>query len=186
MVYIVYCRQVFLENREGQRGSTIPVFTLRLNVKLLPITLPLIIKHWSSNQAHRSDYVAWQHSSFQRAAFGLVCPGPVQSTIFCVHTSALCRELQISQVRALVACSMNRDQGRDLEKSKAKIGHHVVPLCDRNTLTAIGGGAYTSQYFSHCSWLNYWCIYRIIDRSKCTCLHVVLWIVKTIFTCRNC
>lgn len=35
---------------------------------------------------------------------------------------------------------MNRDQGRDLEKSKAKFGNHVVPLCDTNTLTAIEEG----------------------------------------------
>lgn len=38
-----------------------------------------------------------------------------------------------------MACSMNRDQGRDLEKSKAKCGNHVVPLCDTNTFTAKGG-----------------------------------------------
>lgn len=84
-------------------------------------------------------------------ALCLICPKQQaqvspQSITLCVHTSALSREFHISQVRALVACSVNRDQGRDLEKSTAKIGNHVVPLCDTTTLTDTRGSAKDRKY----------------------------------------
>lgn len=34
---------------------------------------------------------------------------------------------------------MSRDQSRDLEKSKDKVGYHAVALCDTNSLTGISG-----------------------------------------------
>lgn len=87
------------------------------------------------------------------------------NNFLCVHTSALSREFHISQVRALAACSVNRDQGRDLEKSKAKFGNHVVPLCDTNTLTAVGGRGETITQVSGLELHNLW-TYQQIDEDQ--------------------
>lgn len=91
------------------------------------------------------DHDGFGYSNEQRLDSDQPAQVSRQSTTGCVHTSAQSRDFHISQVRALVACSMNRDQGRDLEKSKAKCGNHVVPLCDKHVYSHGGRTARVIQ-----------------------------------------